>query len=295
MPAHHADVEAELRSLFPSGDPVVFSSGRAALAMVVAHLQLNRSDTVDIFPYASHCVIDAVGRRAMPEVHAANASLRLVHHQFGFVQEHGLTGPTIEDAVDTLCVPGTPLFPSGGDFELWSLPKILGTLGGSVLWCRDPCDAAALRVLRATAGGRLSQWLLRVLGTRSSTAHLWWQGAEPAFGESINWQLGELRSALRQWNDLAESRAQSLEAVRSAMPPWLSLTAGRLPSAVPVQTENGSEIASRHGLSAGMRHFERVKHGSRDLVRVLPIPIHQDMPIHRLLLIAEDLVRGDTT
>ena len=43
---------------------------------------------------------------------------------------------TIDDCVDSLCEIGTELFPTSNDFEIWSLPKILGTTSGAVLWCK---------------------------------------------------------------------------------------------------------------------------------------------------------------
>ena len=36
--------------------------------------------------------------------------------------------PLIEDSVDSLYELNTPLFCQGANFEIWSLPKILGTL-----------------------------------------------------------------------------------------------------------------------------------------------------------------------
>jgi putative PLP-dependent aminotransferase (TIGR04422 family) len=278
MPATIGEIEGKLGDLFPTGHPVLFSSGRAALAIVVAQLGLGRTDKVDIFPYASHCVLDAVSRRAMPELRARSASLRIVYHQLGFVQEEGLAGPVIEDAVDTLCIPGTPLFPAGGAFELWSFPKVLGTLGGAVMWCRSREDADSLRHLRTQAGGQLRQWMLRALGARSTTAHLWWQGAEPALGRPVALQLGELKSALRDWGAIVERRRENLAAAQSLIPSWLKLTAGRLPCAVPAEAADGASIAREFDLSAGMRHFERVSDGARELVRLLPVPVHHQMP-----------------
>jgi putative PLP-dependent aminotransferase (TIGR04422 family) len=293
LPASIGEIEIELRELFPTGHPVLFSSGRAAIAIVVAHLRLNRSDTVDIFPYASHCVLDAVARRAMPEVHARSAVLRIVYHQLGFVQEHGLAGPVIEDAVDTLCVPGTPLFPAGGAFELWSFPKLLGTLGGAVMWCRSPEDAASLRRCRTEAGGRFLQWILRAVGTSSATSHMWWQGAEPALGRPVALQLGEIRSAIRAWAAIVDRRRENLDTARRLLPTWLKLTDGRLPCAVPAETPDGMSVAQEFDLSAGMRFFERVSDGTRELVRLLPVPIHHEMQRARIAALVARLGKAD--
>lgn len=278
-------VEGQLRALFPDGHPVLCSSGRAALALCVAHRRLTRGDLVDIFPYASHCVVDAVARHATPQLPGERpARLRIVYHQWGFVQESGL-GDAVEDAADTLCAPGTELFPAGGALEIWSLPKIISTLGGGVIWCRNEADARRLRDARDRAGARLTQWGLRILGQRFPTAHWWWQGAEPLLGRPSRLQLGELTTAIESWDAAAADREEKLHIAWPLAPSWLTRAAGRYPPVVPVEVRaaDGEAVARDFGLSAGMRYFDRVgTHGGHHLVKLLPVPIHQDMEMSLL-------------
>jgi putative PLP-dependent aminotransferase (TIGR04422 family) len=272
-------VEGQLRALFPGGHPVLASSGRAALALCVAHRRPARGDLVDIFPYASHCVVDAVARHATPQLPGERpARLRIVYHQWGFVQESGV-GDAIEDAADTLCAPGAALFPAGGALEIWSLPKIIATLGGGVIWCRSEEDARQLREARDRAGARVMQWGLRMLGQKFPTAHWWWQGAEPLLGRPSRLQLGELTTAIASWDAAVADRQEKLQIVWPLAPSWLARAAGRYPPVVPVNVsaEEGEAVAREFGLSAGMRHFEKVSDGTRHLVKLLPVPIHQDM------------------
>lgn len=273
-------VEGQLRALFPDAYPVLCSSGRAALTLCIAHRRLARGDLVDIFPYASHCVVDAVARLATPQLPGGRpARLRIIYHQWGFVQESGLDS-VIEDAADTLCVPGSPLFPAGGALEVWSLPKIVSTLGGGVIWCRDEASARQLRELRDRAGGRVAQWMLRILGQKIHTAHLWWQGAEPLFGRPCWLQLGELARAIGNWDAVVADRGEKLQIAWPLAPSWLAHAAGRYPPVVPVElpAQEGDAIAREFGLSAGMRHFDRVaRNGVHQLVKMLPVPIHQEV------------------
>jgi putative PLP-dependent aminotransferase (TIGR04422 family) len=285
-PANIVALERQLMGMFDGGCPVLFSSGRAALTAAIAHFGLGRADVVGIFPYASHCVVDAVARLATPEVNPAAPRARVVYHQLGFVQERGLDEAVIEDAVDSLCIPGTRLHPGGAGYELWSFPKIAGTLGGAVIWCRREHDANALAVLRDRTAASNVQWLLRALGTAWPRAHLWWQGAESSLGRPTAWQLGEIRHALAQWPALVQRRQDNLAVVRDLLPSWLSVAPGRLPTAVPVETEAGESIASEFHLTAGLRHVERIDpDGSRRLERLLPIPIHQDLSVAQLAAI----------
>ena len=46
----------------------------------------------------------------------------------------------IEDSADSLYLQNTELFKGNGKFEIWSLPKILGTFSGGVLLCKNIKD-----------------------------------------------------------------------------------------------------------------------------------------------------------
>lgn len=275
-------IEDLLASMFQGGHPVLCSSGRSALVFALLGSDLGRADGVGVFPYASHCVLDAVSRVATPQPGAASPSRRrIVFHQWGYVQEHELDLATIEDCVDTLAVPGCRLFPGGGVFEIWSLPKILGTTGGGVLWCRSPDAAEQLRRLRNARGGRTVQWLLRLLGGRSPLLHAWWQGAEGISGAPSRLQTGEIMAALGEWPAIVADRQRKIEMVWPLALPWLPRSTERLPCVVPALAGKGGEqLALELGFAAGMRMMERVEqNGQRTLLKVLPIPVHQDVSL----------------
>lgn len=273
-------MEDELRTLFPDGYPVLCSSGRAALAMALMHSNASRADLVGVFPYASHCVLDAVSRVATPlsGPTAAMASLRVVYHQWGFVQEKKLPPNSIEDCVDTLCVPGATLFPGGGRFEVWSLPKILGTTSGGVLWCRDAKTADDVRKMRDQHGSGVLPWAVRLLGHLSSQAHLYWQGVEASGGAISRLQTGEILAAIQGWENLIADRMEKMRVVVPLAVDWLSTQKDRLPSVIPLPLRLSESDACAAGISSGYRFFERLDpQGNRSLTRVLPIPIHQDV------------------
>ncbi len=268
--------------MFPEGHPVLCSSGRSALVLALLGSGLSRADGVGIFPYASHCVLDAVSRVATPQTGAlALGRLRIVFHQWGYVQERDLAADAIEDSADTLAVPGCRLFPGGGAFEIWSLPKILGTTGGGVLWCRYPATAERLRCLRDARGGRTVQWLLRLLGARSPLFHAWWQGGEGVSGAPSPLQTGEIMVALDEWPAIVADRQVKIEMAWPLALLWLTHSAERLPCVVPTLIDaDGEQLALELGFNAGARMMERVEQdGRRTLLKVLPIPVHQDVSL----------------
>lgn len=274
-------IEEQFRSMFPTGYPVLCSSGRAALIFALIFSEVSRNDLVGVFPYASHCVLDAISRIATPlsGTDATTASLRVVYHQWGYVQETNLSPNTIEDCADTLCVPATELFPGGGRFEIWSLPKILGTTSGGVLWCRYEETAIKLRDFRNKRGGGTFQWLLRLLAGSYPRLYHYWQGAEGASGEVSRLQTGEIIKAIRKWEDFVFDRQKKLEMVLPFAVKWLPSQSNRLPTVVPIDLKLSDSIIREWGISSGFRMIERLDcDGTRKLVKVLPVPIHQDVP-----------------
>lgn len=273
-------MEFKLQEMFPSGYPVLCSSGRSALSLALEESVLSRGDYVGVFPYASHCVLDAISRFATPlsGKESAHAPLRVIYHQWGYLNNTIFPENAIEDCVDTLCVPGAMLFPGGGKYEIWSLPKIAGTTSGGVLWCKEAELASRLRLRRDQRGGGLVQWLLRLAGLKWRRAHLYWQGFENESGKITVWQAGEISRALDNWEELVRSRRNNLDRVWSLAPKWLKKPVKRLPPVVPVLTNISGEQAKQLGIEAGFRMFERNGNNmTGDLVKMLPIPIHQDV------------------
>jgi putative PLP-dependent aminotransferase (TIGR04422 family) len=280
-------IEAQLSEMFPSGTPVLFSSGRTALIHALLFNRLLRNDKVGVFPYASHCVLDSVARVATPTAVGSDAKLNVIFQQWGYAQHHDLSLQDIEDSVDSLLMPGAKLFYGGGGFDVWSLPKILGTTGGGVLWCRTAKRASALRQLR---DGRKSSnfllWALRLLGIRSSLLYACWQGAEASFGRPSRLQTGEILAALSQWNDIVTDRQNKLNIAWQLAPNWLSKPVDRLPCVVPVELRSdvdGEALAKQIGIASGLRWMEcPLESGGFELTQVLPIPVHQDVSFARL-------------
>lgn len=280
-------VETRLRAMFGGGVPVLFSSARAALAHALMVRGLSRGDYVGVFPFASHCVLDVVARIATPTQLTGRSALKLVFQQWGFIRHIGLSPLDIEDCADSLLAESGQLFSGGGGIEIWSLPKIVGTTSGGVLWCQNNDTAAAVRHSRdAETSGILLLSVLRMLGRRSTLFHSLWQGAEPSRGKPTRWQACEIMHALDEWDETVRARRTNLDIAWQLAPRWVHYPTDRFPCVVPVELQegvDGESLASELKLAAGLRVFER-RFSTKEhaLVRVLPIPIHQDMDEFRL-------------
>jgi putative PLP-dependent aminotransferase (TIGR04422 family) len=286
-------VENRLSEMFPSGYPVLCSSGRSAIYLALSASGTSRRSFVGVFPYASHCVLDSISRIATPStgITANSAALRVVYHQWGYVQEHSLASNTIEDCVDTLCIPGTDLFPGGGDFEIWSLPKILGTTSGGILWCKNPERALQVKKLRDSRGSSLFQWILRLLSKNSSSVYNYWHGAESVTGRPSLLQTGEIMSAISQWDIIVQDRKKKLDLVWPLALKGLEKPIRRLPTVVPVECDMEETTLHQLGVSSGYRMFEMVnKDGSRRVIKVLPLPIFNEVDTNWLIDIRNMLI-----
>ena len=282
----HATIEDRLTEMFYlKGFPVLVSSARTGIAIALEESGVRRSDLVGLFPYASHCVIEAVGRVGTPTAALNKTKYKIIYHQWGYVQEKKVDGVLIEDAVDTFCLNSVDLFPAGGDFELWSLPKLVGCIGGGILWCKNESVADSIRRNRdMKKNGTNFRWALRLLSHYFPSINPLWSGAESLGGGVPNWACGDIMASLLKWEEIAVSRQRRLEMMLPLMSSWLQLEHGRIPSVIPVQVNDkqAKSLASL-GLIAGFRHIECIdKSGFKFMRKVVPIPIHQEIPLDLL-------------
>ena len=288
-------IESQLAGYFPTGYPVLCTSARVAIVLVLKALGLKRLSSVRSFPYASHCLLDAISRVATPiPIHdTSDANVRIVNHQWGYVQRvNNQNEILIEDAVDTLCEIGTALFPNDGDFEVWSLPKILGTTSGGVVWCRDAVVADQVRQLRDEPGPSTLCALIRLAGRSKPIFHHLWQGGECEFGAVSHFCLGELVAAVDNWREISAKRKRNNITLTAYKADWLIELPGRLPSVVPITLEMCPvEYYSKY-FHIGLRHISCLRNGEETISAVLPVPVHHEVNAAYLEAFADRLVAG---
>jgi len=278
------DIERTLEMLYPEAVPVIFSSARAGLTATLQLLNLCRPDIVWCPPYSSHCVLESISRLATPSTTAIDqAKAALIYHHWGFVHRHtGLPPNTtvIEDAVDTLFIPGTNPFALDGRFVLWSLPKVIATVWGGVVFCRNNEDGQRLRAIREERHAfQEIQALLRIAGDHSGMAARYWHGSESLNGGLPDFALRQIQAHLQTLPSLVQQRISLLEAFQ-ATGIKLPLFEGRLPSNIPVKiTEDSKKWWGTNSLfSTGFRSMNlSCDYAENRWERVAPLPVHQDI------------------
>ncbi len=130
----YASIETALSKQF-GVSAVLLPSARAGIASILEFYGVNRKHQVFAPQFSSHCVWDVISRFSNPTI-AINSEtdILLAVHKWGYTNsfEVETNAQIIEDSVDTIIQDGD-VFPLHGEFEVLSLPKILGTYCGGVV------------------------------------------------------------------------------------------------------------------------------------------------------------------
>jgi putative PLP-dependent aminotransferase (TIGR04422 family) len=132
--AHYDKLEDILSCQFRM-QSLLFPSARSGIAAILEYEKLGRGDMIFVPPYSSHCLWDTIGRYACPTgIYAPEMKAALVVHKYGYVQQQiSETSLVIEDSVDSLIIDSSAVMPLSGTYEVFSLPKIIGSWCGGVV------------------------------------------------------------------------------------------------------------------------------------------------------------------
>lgn len=271
-------IEEAIQTIYPEVYPVLFSSARAGLSAILEQCGLRRDDCVYAPRFSSHCVLEAISRVATPSPVIGKNKAYLVYNQWGFFHnfKSGENAIIIDDSVDTLFVPGANVLPKGRRYGLWSLPKVLGTLCGGVVFCRSHSDACALKELRSARGVATGQVLLRAISKKSARASSLWTGCESAQGGLPYFALMQIKSSLSGIDKLCRDRLKIISLFSHEMHQGC-LNTRRIPSNLPIMCDNAPSELLEY-ISSGYRHLNT----NYDLLqenwgRVLPLPVHKEI------------------
>ena len=265
-------LEELFRNMFPSGYPVLCSSGRVALYIAVIESKLVREDKIKLFPYASHCVINTISRLTTPISHEFESPNEIIYHQWG-INYTKKCKPIIEDSVDSLYERQTPLFNSGANYEIWSLSKILGISSGGIIWCKNKSDAIRIKNKMKSEKYVFISWILKLLSFKSNIFYEYWEGTEYGYKGLSLFQRNEIYNSIKLWDKLVKDRKQKLRLfIKNSILKGQKIR-GRLPCCLPILTKLTEEEIEKMGFSVGLRHY----YDGKTLKKVFPLPIHQEV------------------
>jgi putative PLP-dependent aminotransferase (TIGR04422 family) len=208
-------------------------------------------------------------------------SAALVYHQWGHVHQACFAPEVriIEDSVDSLLMPGRSPFVANGHFVLWSLPKVLATQSGGVVFCRSRDDADELRCVRAQRRSSALQAFLRLKSKTSAIAALYWNGAEAMQGTLVSPLRRQVLRRLRTIEQVIDQRLTLLQKLSSQLR-TLYESSGRLPSNLPLHVPANSALvwAADGPVTSGLRSFNLARRSpNSQWMKVAPLPVHLDV------------------
>ena len=121
-------------------DVKLFPSARSCIGVILRYLKIDRSDQVFINKWASHCVLNTFGAYTNISTSLKNSNLIYCVHKWGQIQNitYKKKGTKIiESSVDSIILKKNKLFFNNGDFEIFSLPKIIGSVAGGIVVSRN--------------------------------------------------------------------------------------------------------------------------------------------------------------
>jgi len=199
--ASSGEVEDLISSKFNGGFPVVLSSGRGAIKLIVQEFWTAKD--ISIFQFASQCVVNAIQSASVTPYSRTEFTSDLIYHQWGYSDPKRKSQPFIEDSCDTFLAEGSSVLRLGGQFEIWSLPKILNSRFGAIAWCLNAEDARHLRAVRDKAKkfdvGK--KQICRSLRQINSLCYQAWENSEYKTFKLSNKEYGLIKKDILEWKE----------------------------------------------------------------------------------------------
>ena len=218
--------------------PVLFPSARSAISAIFEIKNLKRNHTIYAPAWSSHCLWETIGRRSNPVSQwVKNIDSALIVHKWGHVTSSPkaeLNQIIIEDSVDSLLVSNEALFPNQGSFEIQSLPKLIGSYSGGLVYCKSESDREQLISLRSLGSAELAkrQDELKLKTAQGENQNEDWHPFEWKNFSLIDQQVEQILLALPNYEKSILSSERRSKLLQTIYP--IKTTQGRIPTAWPI-------------------------------------------------------------
>lgn len=116
---------------------IVFPSARSCIGSILEFENLSRNDEVFVNKWVSNCVFNSVGFYTNPTINFINPKIVLANNNWGLVQKIKLSpkkkGIIVDDSCDSLITDNKNLYPNNSKYEIFSLPKLIGSVAGGIV------------------------------------------------------------------------------------------------------------------------------------------------------------------
>lgn len=208
--SEYTKVETFFLNNFANGHPVLVSSARAAIGVLLNKFWVNES--VKIFKYASQCVVNACTISDILPITSLTQNEDIVYHQWGYPVTRHEGVVFLEDACDSFKPIGSRVLTLNSRFEVWSLSKILGLRSGAIIWCRDERDAQKIVKFRNSTNTSYLKIILNFIRNFNLSFYDQWENLELRNCTLNKFQIGSIHKEVVNWKNLFENRLMLFEA-----------------------------------------------------------------------------------
>ena len=196
--------------LFPGTYPVIFSSARVGIKCILNTLGISRGSNVLIPRFGSHCLWNSIGSIANPtsvesEKISAVVSYKKEYSQYASKHKQ-FEGEIIYDSVDTFFLMNCNILEDGENYKIISLPKIIGSIAGGVVFCKTLEQKKSLLAIRKNQQKGYIVPLFRGLAFFIPKVYKHWSYLEPSGGRLIWFFRSNIYQSLKKYSTYQESR-----------------------------------------------------------------------------------------
>ncbi len=117
---------------------IVVPSARAGISLIIKYLKLERENEIFVNKWSTRCVLDTISSFSNPTTNIKSANAFIINHTWGDEKKLNLKKKKIiEDSADSIHLSPKSFFINDSKFEVISLPKIIGTYAGGVIFFKD--------------------------------------------------------------------------------------------------------------------------------------------------------------
>ena len=117
---------------------LLFPSARASISAIIRYLKFDRSKLLYVDKFSSHCLFNTIGALTNVTSELKRSDLIIYNHKWGLKKNSKKNYKySIEDSVDSIILDKSAMFPNNSKFEIFSLPKIIGSVQGGLIFTRD--------------------------------------------------------------------------------------------------------------------------------------------------------------
>lgn len=220
-------------------------SARSILSLILRYKKIDRSNFLFAPQYMSHCVWDTLSRYGNPvAIYSKECDVVLNVNKWGFPFKSNVSNSfVINDSVDSVFLNKKELL-IDSDFEIISLPKVIGSISGGILVTKDEGVGEYIKDLRRVSDRNLSRSQHELKENIVS-------GKESLFSwESRDWnnfflqerEIANISLCLEFYQKSIEIINKRVEfASRKMDLSYLNLSTNRLPCLLPVKSNSLTE------------------------------------------------------